>query len=147
MQNAVTDFLGTSHTCLLLVHPGIRRLEEAANELLSLHAWPHLSVGRELTAALLSERPQLRSRTTDLWMRTRLGETAPGPVLCTEIDLLFEPTLGLDPLRLMRDVSRETRLVVTWPGSYLHSVLAYAVPGHSHRRTWRRPEVLVKALE
>jgi hypothetical protein len=147
MQNAVTDFLGTSYTCLLLVHPGIRRLEEAANELLSLHAWPHLSVGRELSAVLLSERPQLRSRTADLWMRTRLGETAPGPVLCTEIDLLFEPMLELDPLRLIRDISRRTRLVVTWPGSYLDDVLAYAVPDHGHYRTWHRPEVFVNALE
>jgi hypothetical protein len=61
--------------------------------------------------------------------------------------LLFDPTLKLDPLRLMRDVGRVTRLVITWPGSYVDSVLAYAVPGHSHYRTWRKPEVFIKALD
>jgi hypothetical protein len=67
MQNAVTDFLCTSHACLLLVHPEVRRLEEAANELLSLYGWAHFPVGRELSTVLLSERPQLRSRAADLW--------------------------------------------------------------------------------
>lgn len=80
-------------------------------------------------------------------MKTHLREMSPDPVLCTNIDLLFEPTLKLDPLRLMRDVSRVTRLVVTWPGSYVDSVLAYAVPDHSHYRIWRKPEVFIMVLE
>lgn len=147
MHNAVTDFLRTSHTCLLLVHPEVCKLEDAANELLLVYKWPCLSVGRELSTVLLSETPQLRSRAARQWMKTHLREMAPGPVLCTSIDLLFEPTLRLDPLALMRDVSRVTRLVVTWPGSYVDNVLAYAVPGHSHYRTWRRPEVFIKALD
>jgi len=91
--------------------------------------------------------PRRRSREAQRWMKTRLGELSPGPVLCTEIDLLFEPTLELDPLRLLCDIGRITRLVVTWPGSYLHDLLAYAVPDHSHYRTWRNPEVYVTLLE
>lgn len=147
MHNAVNDFLRTSRTCLLLVHAEVRRLEDAAVELRSAVGWPRLSVGRELSDVLISETPQRRPRAARHWMRVRLGEMAPGPVLCTEIDLLFEPTLELDPLRLMRDVGRVTRLVVTWPGSAVDDVLAYAVPGHSHYRTWRRPEVSVVVLE
>ena len=147
MHNAITDFLRTSHTCLLLVHPAVSRLEDAANELLSVYDWPRLSVGRELSPVLLSETPQRRSRTVRQWMKTHLRDISPGPVLCTEIDLLFELTLKLDPLRLICDVSRVTRLVVTWPGSYVDDVLAYAVPDHSHYRTWRKPEVLIKVLE
>lgn len=80
-------------------------------------------------------------------MKTHLREMSPGPILCTNVDLLFEPTLKLDPLRLMRDASRVTRLVVTWPGSYGDGVLAYAVPDHGHYRTWRKPEVFIKALD
>ena len=79
-------------------------------------------------------------------MASWLGQMAPGPVSCTDIDLLFEPTLELDPLGLLRDVSRVTRLVVAWPGSYADDVLAYAVPDHSHYRTWRKPGVRVVFL-
>jgi hypothetical protein len=147
MHDAVTDFLSTSHTCLLLVHPEIRRLEDMADELLPVYGWPRLSVGRELSAVLLSEMPRRRSRTACQWMPTCLREMAPGPVLCTEIDLLFDSTLELDPLNLMHGIGRVTRLVVTWPGSYRDDVLAYAVPGHSHYRTWRKPGVSIVVLE
>ena len=147
MHNAVTDFLSTSHTCLLLVHPEIRRLEDTADELLFTYGWPRLSVGRELSAVLLSEMPRRRSRTARRWMPIRPREMAPGPVLCTEIDLLFDSALELDPLNLMHGIGRVTRLVVTWPGSYRDDVLAYAIPGHSHYRTWRKPGVSIVVLE
>ena len=147
MHDMVNDFLRTSDTCLLLVHPQVRTLEDAAVELSSTYGWPRLSVGRELSAVLLPETPQRRPRKAQQWVKARLGEMAPGPALCTGIDLLFEPALTLDPLRLMCDVGRMTRLVVTWPGSYVDGVLAYAVAGHSHYRTWRRPEVRILVLE
>jgi len=149
LQLAIADFLANPdyRPCLLLVHPQIRRLTGAVNELLSTVGWPHLSVGRELAAVLLSEPPQRRPRTARRWMASQLGQMAPGPVSCTEIDLLFEPTLELDPLGLLRDVSRVTRLVVAWPGSCADDVLAYAAPGHSHYRTWRKPHVSVAVLE
>jgi hypothetical protein len=137
MRKAIAEFLHTSYTCLFLVSPEIRKLEHAADDLRSVYAWPCLSLGRELGSVLLPVIPQRRPREAHRWMKTRLGELSPGPVLCTEIDLLFEPALELDPLRLLCDVGRVARLVVTWPGSHLHDVLAYAVPDHSHYRTWR----------
>ncbi len=125
----------------------MRRLGDAANELLSLYDWSRLPVGQELCSVLLSEPPQHRPHTANRWIKVRLGEMAPGPVLCTETDLLFEPTLKLDPLRLIRDASKVTRLVVAWLGSYTDNVLAYAAPEHSHYRTWRNPGVAITVLE
>jgi hypothetical protein len=147
MPTAVTDLLRAGCGCLLLVHPEMDRLEDAVAELLKAHEWQRLAVGRELSAALLSEALQHRSLSARRWMRARIGQVAPGPAVCTEIDLLFDPGLSLDPLRLFRDLSRTTRLVVAWPGSHQDDVLAYAVPEHSHYRTWRKPEVSVVALE
>jgi hypothetical protein len=151
MHDAITAFLTTStyHPCLLLVHPDVHKLEDAANELAAAHGWPRLSVGRELSAVLLAEPPARRSGPARRWIEARLRELAPtngSPVLCTEIDLLFEPTLRLDPLRLLRDASRAARFVVAWPGSYDNNVLSYAVPEHSHYRTWRQPSVQIVCL-
>ena len=146
MHDAVTDFLRSSQPCLLLVHPEVRRLEDVADELSSAYGWPRLSVGRELSAALLAGPPARRPHEARRWIKAHLGELAPGPVLCTGIDLLFEPLLELDPLRLLCDAGRLTRLVVAWPGDYQDGVLSYAVPAHSHYRTWRRPEVSVVVL-
>jgi len=64
-----------------------------------------------------------------------------GPLLVTQIDLLFEPSLRLDPLTLLRGLSRQRPLLVAWPGSFQNGVLAYAVPEHSHYRIWPRPDL------
>ena len=149
MQNSIATLLDDSahQKCLLLVHPEIGTLEKTAAELESAYDWPRLSVGRELAAALLSEPPSHRPRLAQRWMEDRLSQMAPGPVLCTEIDLLFHPDLKLDPLMLLRHASRVTRIVATWPGSYVDDVLSYAVPEHAHYRVFRQPEALILALE
>lgn len=149
MQNSVATLLAESprHRCLLLVHPTIDMLEKAAAELRESYGWPRLSIGAELAAALLSAPPSQRPRLAQRWMEDRLSQMAPGPVLCTEIDLLFHPDLRLDPLTLLRHASRVTRVIATWPGSYVDDVLSYAVPEHAHYRVFRQPEALVLALE
>ena len=146
MHDAVAGFLRSSHTCLLLVHPEVRRLEDAADDSSSAYGWPRLPVGQALSAALLAEPPARRPHEARRWIKARLGEMAPGPVLCTGIDLLFEPGLELDPLGLLCDAARVARLVVTWPGDYRDGTLSYAVPAHAHYRTWRRPDVAVAVL-
>lgn len=66
---------------------------------------------------------------------------APGPVLCADVDLLFEPALALDALRVFRETSRVVPLVVLWPGAFTARQLAYAQPAHAHYRVWRRTEL------
>jgi hypothetical protein len=148
MHNAINAFLNTPtyHSCLLLVHPDIARLDSAATELAAAYKWPCLAVGRELSAALLSEPPARRSYAACQWLETQLGQMTPGPALCTEIELLFEPSFSLDPLAVLRQSSRVTKLVVAWPGNFLDGILSYAVPDHSHYRAWRQPEVAICCL-
>lgn len=139
MQNAIVEFLHSSHSCLLLVSPDIQKLEETVARLSSTYDYPCLSVDQELCAALLSTAPKHRSHAADRWTRSRLDEFAPGPIVITGITLLFDPSLRLDPLKLMRDVGKRTRMIVAWPGNYVSDVLSYAVPSHGHYRTWQRP--------
>ena len=143
----VERFLGTSQPCLLLVHRDVGRLSEVADELLSIYDWSHLSVGRELSVKLLSETSRRRSLVANQWLKTRLSKSGSSPVLCTEVDLLFDPAFDLDPLNLFRHIGRVKRLVVTWPGIYQDHALSYAVPEHSHYRIWRRPAVPITVLE
>jgi len=147
MRDRIAEFKQSSHTCLLLAHPDIGRLAGAVKELLQAYGWPYLSIGAELADVLLAEMPAHRPRRVDRWMRERAGALSPGPVLCSEIALLFEPSLALDPLRMLRETSRVARLVVAWPGEYRDNVLTYAVPAHRHYRAWRGPDVLIIPLE
>ncbi len=149
LNTILTTFLDPRSTrpCLLLVHPDPVRLEDVATFLHAEHDWPRFSVGCMLSAALLPVTPKARPRkAADYWMDS-LRARAPGPVLCTEVDLLFEPDLELNPLMLCCRIARWTRLIVFWPGGYQQGVLTYAVPGHARYRHWRNPEVWVEIIE
>lgn len=134
------------YACLLLVHPHIQRLHEAAARLQARYDWPQLPIGQELSAALLPVPPSRRPRHAARWLDDRLRAAKPGPLLCGDIDLLFEPSLLLDPLALLRSASRATRLVVLWPGDFTGGVLTYAVPAHKHYHPWPDPQVSVARL-
>ena len=102
--------------------------------------WQAISIGGELSAYLVVSSEIDRSRASREWLLDELRKRSPGPVVCTDVDLLFHPSLNLDPLVLFRQASRHTKLVVLWPGSYSNGVLSYAVPEHKHYRFWKNLE-------
>jgi len=146
MRDPISEFLHSPRTCLLLVSPNIQKLADKIDELLVLYDYPCLSIGRALSEALLFTLPKHRPHTANQWIRRQVSEMTPGPILITRMTLLFHPSLELDPLRLMRDVSRRTRMIVAWPGNCADNVLSYAVPDHAHYRTWREPQIPIAYL-
>ena len=134
------------YRCALLIGLDVARLERQADELAHDAGWPLVSVGRRLSLALRSTPPGQRPRTAQQSLQEVLSHAEPVPLVCTHIDLLFEPTLHLDPLALFREASRSVALVVAWPGCYDGCVLSYAVPEHAHYRTWIEPQVHIHGL-
>lgn len=142
MLSFVGPFFQNSETaCLVLVHPDIQLLKKVEEKILTGYQLVCLHTGKELSSALLTTPQSQRSHMTRHWLETTLREKSPGPVLCSDIDLLFQPSFDFDPLLLFRQISRHTRLIVLWPGTYDNGVMAYAIPEHQHYRTWRQPQV------
>ena len=137
----------TFYRCVLLVSPEIVRLERCVRRVVDDTSWPVLSVGNSLSVKLLSSAPRQRSSQAQRILRELLAEAGPGPLICSDIDLLFEPSLALNPLVLFREASRTTGLVVAWPGSHSHDTLRYAVADHAHYQVWKHPEVQVFPLD
>ena len=137
------QFLATLpiYPCLCVVHPDIQQLQSVGKVLVNRYGWGQIAVNTRLSQMLLDVAPRRRPAIAPKVFGDILQAFAPGPVLCQEIELLFEPTLKLDPLRLFRDQSRHTTTAVLWPGSYVDGILTYAVPEHAHYQTWVRPEL------
>lgn len=129
------------YPCVLLTYTDVRRLRVVSDLLAQRFDWPELSIGQRVSAALLGVAPRRWPRLAGQAMVDAVDSLAPGPILCGDIDLLFEPALELDPLRLLRETSRLASLVVLWPGAYRERVLGYAVPEHAHYRTWRQTDL------
>lgn len=148
LRRSIEQFLVFSppQGCLLIIDHDARKLGLVAIEVATEHFWEHVLVGRDLSTALLGVPRTARRRAAIEWARARLGQPSTAPRVCSDTDILFEPTLELDPLRLLQQISRQAGIIATWPGSYVDDVLAYAVPDHGHYRIWRRPEVATVAL-
>lgn len=143
LNAAIAQFLAARplHPCCLLVHHEIQALERASTYLAEQYHWPVVSIGTVLSAALREIEPNKRPGAVSTILSKAVGAFTPGPVLCTDTDILFELSLRLDPLRLLRELSRLTPLVVGWAGKYSGGILTYASadPPHAHYRAWRDP--------
>lgn len=58
------------------------------------------------------------------------------PALLSHIELLFDKTLRLSPVEVLKQLSRQKPIIVTWPGELRHGRLSYAEVGHPEHRDY-----------
>ena len=143
VQRPIAQFLATPpyHACLVVVHLEVERLQTAVAAIQGHYRWPTLAISQVLSQEVQAVAPRRRPSLAARALSRAIHAHAPGPLLCTDVTLLFEPVLHLDPLRLFLDAGRQTQLVVAWPGSSGNGVLAYATSAHAHYRTWPLAEL------
>ncbi len=132
-----------SFDCLILVHPQVQVLESTAKEIQEAGI-ALLNISKALSSFLMTLSANERGRFSQKWLTERLANFQSGPVLCTCPDLLFEPSLKIDPLSLFRQAARIRQIIVLWPGEYSTNTLSYAVPEHQHFQTWKITDSLLR---
>ncbi|OJX40547.1 MAG: hypothetical protein BGO78_06050 [Chloroflexi bacterium 44-23] len=128
--------------CLILVNPSIQILMETANKIKEENI-SVINISQELGGFLLNISAMDRSRSTQNWMVDKLASHPHDPILCVCPDLLFDPTLQIDPFALFRQIARIKHIVVMWPGNFSSGILSYAVPEHHHFRTWKITDTII----
>ena len=148
LQMALDRFLEKQpyYPCCLLVSRGVAVLARASLEAQRLFAWPVVSMDDVVCEPLLPLPVVARAGQVNGLIDMALQAYVPGPVLVTDTDVLFEPSLQLDPLQLFRRASRLLPLVVTWAGTFEHGRLSYAVPEHAHYRLWRNTDLCADCI-
>ena len=58
-------------------------------------------------------------------------------LLLNHIEILFDKTLLIEPLKLLQGSAKNLTLVVAWPGEKNSSSLTYAVPSHPEYRYYK----------
>ena len=133
VEQIKSDYSG----CVFLVHPKITVLARIGEEVLAAYPVVEFNVGLYLSTALRDVLLSDRGRIIQRWLNDEIRAVEHNKVLCTQVDLLFEPSFGIDPLMLFKHIARNKQIIVLWPGDYLNGTLAYASPDHSHYRTWQ----------
>ncbi|TQF34178.1 hypothetical protein UNPA324_09180 [Bradyrhizobium sp. UNPA324] len=96
-----------------------------------------LSVGAALGKALLSVPASRRHLQAPDLLREMTGNSAAnGLILLDDIEVLFDRTLRLNPLDLLRRNAQTRRVVASWPGELQNNRLSYAAMGHPEHQDY-----------
>src|SRR5689334_15614134 len=95
LQFAMNRFLEAQpyYPCCLLIELDLARLSNIAILLGRDYKWPTLSVGSVVSEKLLGIGTEARPLAVQDLLSVEVRKFEPGPLLCTDIDLLFEPVL------------------------------------------------------
>jgi len=114
-------------------------------EFASTAHYPVLDLGADLPPSLF----EVPARRRPVAASDRVGEvlrTAEGVAVVDNIEILFQPHLTLDPLKLLQDNARNRVIVAAWPGTFNGQELTFAEPGHPEFRAYQAAEVRVLTL-
>ena len=135
------------HRLVLVVGDGGTGKSSALREFSARTGTPLINVGVELSRDLLELTEELRPiRATPLLDRI-VAETESDVVLVDNIEVLFDVALRLDPLRVLRNLSRRRTVVAAWNGAMEQGHIVYAMPGHPEYRRYPVDGVLVVESE
>lgn len=115
-----------------------------------------LDVHKRTSALYINVNLELSRRMLDLTERQRalqiprllldiVGEVP--VVLLDNIEILFDVSLKLDPLRLLQGLSRNRTVVAAWNGSIIGENLVYAAPDHPEYKRYPVQDLLVVSPE
>ena len=130
---------------VLLVGPPLSGKTRTLRELHSTRGWPLVNVNLALSERLLELKARQRALRTARIVDEVVHEAGIGVVLLDNIEMLFDPGLQQDPLRLLQSLSRNRTVVANWRGAMVGSILTYASPDHPEYRRYENPQALVVA--
>ncbi|MDK2846220.1 MAG: hypothetical protein PWR18_822 [Synergistales bacterium] len=134
------------HRLVLLVAPsgmGKTDVLQAVREHASI---PFVNVNLELSKIMLELTERQRAVQLPSLFASLLDEFANDVLLLDNIEILFDPSLKQDPLRLLKGLSRNRTIVSSWNGSIEDKHLIYAEPNHVEYRRYPLEGFLIVTL-
>jgi hypothetical protein len=132
---------------VLLVGPSGSGKTAVLRALAESEKLPVLNVGADISRQLLD----LTERQRVLQLPKLLEEAVsalPGDLtLMDNTEVLFNPLLKQDPLRLLQGLSRDRTIVVSWLGEVDKGRLMYAAPEHPEFRRYPSADLLFVCLK
>lgn len=142
----VADVATSYYRLVLVVGPArsgkTRVLQEAGRRLSA----PILNLNLKLSERLLDLSPQQRALRAGEIVEEIVQPSTSTPTLVDNIEILFDPQLQQDPLKLLQMLSRRGTLVAAWPGMMDGDTLVYAEPGHPEHKRYQHPDAAIVQL-
>jgi hypothetical protein len=129
---------------LLLVGPGRSGKTRLLRDLGAKLSIAPLNVGLALGRRLAAKPNSKRGFSAGELLREIADHEQTGePLLLDNLELLFEPTLQINPLDLLKRLAHAKRVVAVWPGELRGNRLIYADINHPEHRDYPCDGVVV----
>lgn len=106
-----------------------------------LTEYEFLNMNGLLSERLIGMPKQDRARSIAQLMVSLVSGAVGDVVLITGLEILFDRTLAVDPIRLLGTCAKNKTLLVCWPGDKTSSGLSYASPSHPEHRTYKASDL------
>ena len=106
----------------------------------------YINLGLKLSQMLLDLTERQRALKVPQLVDQIIGSTEDNPALLDHIEILFEPSLQQDPLRLLQGLSRNKTILAIWNGQVKNGYLAYASADHPEYRKYPIRELNILPL-
>jgi hypothetical protein len=137
LDQLVDEIGSLNRKLILLIGPPRSGKTRLLNDLAKRRQIAVLNVGSALGRELLAVSSARRHlKTAALLKDLADGHAAVGLVLLDNIELLFDRTLQLNPLDLLKRHAHAHRVVAAWPGELNQDRLSYATMGHPERQDY-----------
>ena len=102
-----------------------------------------LELGRRLAATPNNKRGfSAGELLREIALLEQFGERTETPLLLDNLELLFEPSLQINPLDLVKRLAHSKRVVAVWPGELRGDRLIYADMSHPEHRDYSQDGVV-----
>ena len=131
LDHLVDDITSLNSKLILLIGPPRSGKSDLLNRLSERRNAPVLNVGATLGRQLLVIPSTRRHLLAANLLKDLADKTAShGPLLLDNIEMLFDRTLQLSPLDLLKRHAHARRVIAVWPGELREDRLSYATTGH-----------------
>jgi hypothetical protein len=107
------------------------------------NGYPYLNINLELSKRMLELTRTQRSRQVERLLKDVIASAAGDVVLLDNLEILFDPSLEVEPLRLLQVSSRNRTVVASWNGTFKDETLIYAEPGHPEFIQCKQAEAVI----
>jgi RNase adaptor protein for sRNA GlmZ degradation len=146
LREAIQQASTLYHRLVLLAGPQGTGKTAALQAIAKENQYPLINVNFQLCKAMLELTRSQRTRQVEQLFKAVVGAASAEVVLLDNLEVLFDPGLEVEPLRLLLNASRNQTLVAAWNGTFRDGTLTYAEPGHPEFAQYKQVEALVVPL-
>lgn len=136
---------GAECLVLLVGRPGSGK-SKLLRELAAVRGWKYVNCRTLLTEEMLEMVPKMRAQEAPRLIVSALEALKPEVVVLDDLQVLFAPVLQVDPLQLLRQLSRKFSVVAAWPGMFDGTRLV-AASAQSEPKAYDAQELTIVQIE